>query len=359
MTLTPTVEAKVGHIEALDGVRGLALAAVVLHHIAIRNPEHPIAGAWLSVDLFYALSGCLITLSILRTGDGSAVGEFLRRRFWRIAPAMAVLLVVYVIASIGADDRSQRLDWAFAGTLQWANVQAAMHPPFSHHINHLWSLSAEVQFYVAWGIGLSWLLRRRASRATIVTILVALFVATTVERIVLWQHGTIWNRLYFAPDTHGGSLLLGCLVGLAFTWGWLRWRTTLGVLVIPSFLFMTWGAVELSFLEGRTYIWGFTAISASCAVLVAASAIQAPSPLRPLLESAPLRVLGRISYSVYLWHLPVIEEVTRRNPPHGLVGVAALAVPLSLAIGGVSYVLVERPLMSSAGRARLRARFAG
>jgi peptidoglycan/LPS O-acetylase OafA/YrhL len=331
----------VKHLRGLDGIRGIAVALVVAHHIVVRDPDAAMKGGWMGVDLFFVLSGYLITTSVLRRSD---VGEFLRRRFWRLFPAGAVLLAVYVVASLAADDRRQRLEWAFAASTQWLNVQGAIGPPFSPHIGHLWSLSAEVQFYVAWGLGLAFLLRRRAPRAAIVGLLVVLFVLTWIERIVLLDGGAIWNRLYLGPDTHSASLLAGCVVGLAAGWGWLRARRTLAVLALPAAALIAWEVIELSFLDDRTYRWGLSGLAIAGAVVVAGAALRVASPLRPLLELAPLAVLGRASYSVYLWHLPIIEEVARRN--EGDIGrIAMVSLPITAVVATASYLAIERPFM--------------
>jgi peptidoglycan/LPS O-acetylase OafA/YrhL len=323
--------------------------------VVVRDPSSPIKGAWISVDLFFALSGFLITQSVLAKLD---LGDFLRRRFWRIAPAMVVFLAFYVAWSAAAPDAHQRMEWALAATTQWANVQGAIGAPFSPHIGHLWSLSAEVQFYVLWGICLWWLARRGVSRRLIVAGLVALFALSWIERALLVDGGTPWNRVYLAPDTRAAALFVGCLVGLAHAWGWLRARRTVAVLLVPSIAFVVWIVLELSFLDDRTYLWVLSAASLAWGVVVASAALRIGTPLRWLLESAPLVWLGRCSYSVYLWHLLLIHETWKRYPDD-LVLVGAISLPLSIAVGFVSYLVVERPLLSSTSRARLRARFAG
>ena len=112
---------------------------------------------------------------------------------------------------------------------------------------------------------------------------------------------------------------------------------------------------SMAFSTSRTpYLWGFTVIGLCAMVLVAAAATSGGGPLRPLLEARPLEWLGRISYSVYLWHVPLIAELVRARPGIGTPAKVAIIVPASLLAGWLSYVVVERPLLSSAGRARLR-----
>jgi peptidoglycan/LPS O-acetylase OafA/YrhL len=250
------------------------------------------------------------------------------------------------------------MEWVFAAATQWFNVQGAIGPPLSPHLGHIWTLSAEVQFYVLWGICLWWMLRRRWPRPVIVGILLMLFVLLWAERALLSEGGASWNRLYLGPDTHGAGLLLGCVLGLTLGRSWRRFKWAIGVLTIPAVAVTLWFVDGLTFLEPRTYRWGLTVVALAWAVVVASAALRVPTPARPLLELPPLVWLGRISYSVYLYHLPIIAEVAKTRPDDP-VGVAMVAVPLTLAVGCVSYFLIERPLMSARGRARLRARFAG
>jgi peptidoglycan/LPS O-acetylase OafA/YrhL len=339
-------------LPGLDGVRGLAMALVFLHHVVVRDRQPIVDGAWQSVDLFFVLSGFLITSSMLARPE---LGDFLGRRFWRIAPAMVVFLAAYVAWSIGAPDVHQRLSWAFAAATQWSNIQGAAGPPFSPHIGHLWSLSAEVQFYVLWGIGLWALIRWRAPKASVIGLVAVLFLLSWAERVLLVDHGSAWNRLYLGPDTRAAGLLVGCALGLAHAWGWLRFPRSITVLVLPAAALMAWLVVELSFLDGRTYRWALGVGALAWGVIVASAALRLPTPLRPLLEARPLAWLGRISYSVYLWHLPVVAEVAAHHQDDPVV-VAMIAAPITLCIGWVSYRVIEAPLLSSSGRARLRAR---
>jgi len=350
---------KAGHVPALDGIRGLAVGIVLLHHLKVPG----VHGGWLGVDLFFALSGFLITQSVLGIPEGGGLGDFWRRRAWRLGPAMAVLLAWYLAVSVAAADRGMRLRWLAASASQVLNIHdaASKHGPFSPHLGHLWSLSAEVQFYVVWPLLLLALVRRGWSRPAVVGVAVALFVGSSAERTFLALHHEQWNRLYLGPDTRSTALWAGCVVGLLHHWGAFDrspvLRPAARALAVPALAVL--GALvmlpSMAFSTSRTpYLWGFTVIGLCAMVLVAAAATSGGGPLRPLLEARPLEWLGRISYSVYLWHVPLIAELVRARPGIGTPAKVAIIVPASLLAGWLSYVVVERPLLSSAGRARLR-----
>lgn len=343
-------------------MRGVAVALVVVHHLKVPG----VYGGWLGVDLFFALSGFLITVSVLSMGDRGGLGDFYRRRWWRLGPALAVFLLTYVVWSVGAADARLRFEAAGAAAGQALNVTMAgsRHGvEFSEHIGHLWSLSAEVQFYVLWALLLTWLVRRRASTVVLALTAAALLLCSIGLRTALALDGMQWNRLYFGPDTRAGALFAGCLVGVLYQRGvfgrhaWLRWGAALLVVPAAVVLGVLVGLRDMDLPEPPVYRWGLTVIAFAAGVVVAAAAVRRGGPLRPLLELPPITWLGQVSYSLYLWHLPVIAVV--REQEVSTTQLVAISVPISLVLAWVSYVLVERPLFTPATRARLLGRVRG
>lgn len=343
------------HIAALDGIRGLAIGFVVLHHLKLPN----VRGGWIGVDLFFVLSGFLITVTVIGQ-DGRRMGDFLTRRFWRLAPALVVFLAWFALASVSAPDRTVRLEATAASAAQVINVTQAgsRHGPFSPYLGHLWSLSAEVQFYLVWPVALAWLLRRRARHSMVLAAVVTVFLASAVLRWALVSGGMQWNRLYFAPDTRLAGFVAGCVVGLLFGWGAFRRSPVLApavrALAVPSLLAVAayvWFGPH--FIQPAVYRWQLTALTVVAGVLVASGAVARGGPARPLLEWPPLVWLGQASYSLYLWHVPVIAMVLARWPAVSTAGKAAVVVPVSLLLTWTSFTLVERPLMSSSRRRAL------
>ena len=354
---------KLGHLRALDGIRGLAVAIVVLHHLKLPW----IHAGWLGVDLFFALSGFLITESVFGTGQGTGLGDFWKRRACRLGPAMAVLLAWYAAISFSSSDRDMRFTWLGAAAGQYLDIHdaASKHGPFSPHLGHLWSLSMEVQFYVVWPLLLTVLLRCRVPRAWIFVAPMFLLLASTAERTVLAAQDMQWNRVYLGPDTRSTALWAGCIVGLLHAWGAFDrarvLRPLASILAVPAVAVLGWIVVlpSMSFVLRAPFEWGLTVIAACALILVAAAAWARGGPLRWLLESPPLEWLGRISYSVYLWHVPLIAVLLRARPDISSAQKAAIIIPASLLAGWLSYVVVERPLLSARGRARLWARLRG
>lgn len=172
-----------------------------------------------------------------------------------------------------------------------------------------------------------------------------------------------WNRLYFAPDTRVAGFAAGCVVGLLFGWGAFRRSPMLvpaaRLLAVPSLVAVAvyvWFGPH--FTDPDVYRWQITALTFAGGALVAAGAVARGGPARAVLEWTPLVWLGKVSYSLYLWHVPVIAMVLARWPAISTVGKAAVVVPVSLLLTWMSFNLVERPLMSSTRRGALVRRVA-
>ena len=311
---------RLGYIPALDGLRGIAIAIVVAYH-AYGWPY----GGWLGVDLFFVLSGFLITTLLLeeRAATGAIhLRAFYVRRARRLLPALAVLLSAYlaISAARGVDALGTVARWG----LYTGNVYEAFWPGAAQHLvglNHLWSLAQEEQFYLAWPVALL-LVRRARNPALVLALLVA---ALVVYRDVLVLHGASDARIYFAPDTHVDGLLLGAALAFhrqrrAFSVKRLHlvaaaWIALLIVALIPAV-----GITEVVFLP---------VFEVAMVVLVAAAVDGSLRLPRPLVW------LGGISYSLYLWHFVVLWAFHWHHP--------LLAVAASALAAYASTMWIERP----------------
>jgi peptidoglycan/LPS O-acetylase OafA/YrhL len=315
---------RLGYVPALDGIRGIAIAAVTgLHFFGL-------SGGSFGVDLFFVLSGFLITTLLLeereRWGRISLRG-FYERRARRLLPAVGVVVMMYLVfAAVSPARFGHAAAIAAAGGLYASNfVRGFAHPdPLNGQpFDHLWSLAEEEQFYLAWPLMLIWLLHRRAQRIALG--LGILFIALVGYRAGLGFAGAGWPRLKYAPDTHADGLVLGCL--LAFlprripAWaGWLALAIFAACCVV--------GGQSVAWL-----VYGLPVVELASAALIIA-ALQ-PGRLAQLLSLRPLVWLGVISYSLYLWQQPARWLIGWNNPWPAL----ALTVVFTL----FSYYRIEKP----------------
>ena len=223
----PTTASPLGHRPALDGVRAVAVALVVLGHvddILLPGGRDPLPGGFLGVDLFFVLSGFLITRLLLdeRTGTGRvALGGFYQRRAARLLPAVALLLVGHALwvsfADVGVT-RAMEIDSVLVVGLYVSNWAHQLHRDLAFGLGHLWSLSVEEQFYLVWPF-LIWATRRRPGWLWAV---IGLGVGVAIgTRHQLWNDGVNWLLIYIRTDTRMDALLVGCALGIAHHRGWL------------------------------------------------------------------------------------------------------------------------------------------
>lgn len=225
---------------------------------------------------------------------------------------------------------------------------------------HTWSLSTEEQFYLMWPVLLILMLRLKLPRKLIICILLAAIAIPTVLRFALWHDTDSSTRLYFAFDTHADGLLLGCLVGLFAAWNMLQRvlirRMILG-LCLPAVCYLCFVAIGLPF--GREYptsavflykSGGFTLINFGiAAMLVYLVAFGARLPAR-ILENRQLVWVGRISYGLYLWHIPVFAGLFSIGFIEGLFSLVFYDLPfyrfaMTFALAAASFYFVEKPFL--------------
>jgi len=356
-------------LAGLDGLRALAVVAVLLFHA----DAHLVPGGFLGVDLFFVISGYLITRLLLRelaeTGKIDLAGFYLRRVI-RLVPAVVVLIGFVSVGSLiwWRDELSSLPGSALSSLGYVANwwlidsqqsyFVASGRPPM---LQHLWSLAIEEQFYLIWPMvllvvigGPRWIKPRRFGRIAWLSIALALGSASLMAYIA-GRDGVPYaadsSRIYFGTDTHGMGLLLGAAFGalaerLAYRprrgWRIRYWPTD--VLGGVALALLTGLVLRVDQFSNGLYRGGFLGVSA-LAVLVVATVSRRGSRLGRVLDIRPLRWLGDRSYSLYLWHWPVII-VTRPgvdlSANRWVIFAIRLVVPVALA--SLSYGLVESPL---------------
>src|SRR4051794_28771298 len=310
----------VRHVRALDGLRGLAVAAVLLFHSDL------LKGGFLGVDLFFVLSGFLITsllLSEARRSDRIDLGHFWARRARRLLPALALLLAAvaaYAIVFAQPEELHRIRFDGIATTFYYANWRAVFAATtywdlFTRPspLQHTWSLAIEEQFYVVWPLLVAGLVAwgrrtRRALAPRLLLVCGALTVASLAAMYAVYRPGDT-NRAYFGTDTRAASILVGA--GLAALLAWRghptstgAWRglqlvafTGVGVL---AFEWIRFDGTSSAVYHGGVFVGALAAIA-----VIAAAPHPRRGPMHRLLEPAPLVGLGIISYGVYLWHWPV------------------------------------------------------
>lgn len=338
---------KLGYRPALDGVRALAILPVVTLH-AFGWPREGSLG----VEIFFVLSGFLITTLLLEerlsTGTISLV-SFYRRRAARLVPGLLLMLAVYAVVTHGA--HAWPLLFGLTYTSNIATLVGANTMPWS--LGHLWSLAQEEQFYLVWP-PLLLLLLARARPALLPKALGLLIVAVMIEKFALVMLGSGIQRIYFAPDTHAEPILIGCLFGALYSrWSPAATRSWGG----PTALVAVVGAVLAS-----QWVWFLSPLSPirtvfffACGFLILAAA-QGEVLLVPL-GNRLMIFIGRISYSLYLWHVPVLAAAGATVFDHR-PGRSTAAIFVAAGIASAAFFCVEQPLRRRLRNARPESRHA-
>jgi peptidoglycan/LPS O-acetylase OafA/YrhL len=361
---------EMGYLPGLDGLRALAIIGVLLYHAGIDW----LPGGFLGVDVFFVISGFLITSLILEEYDRSGRIDF--KRFYlgrarRLLPAVVVLLIVvgisvlFVYQDALSAFRQDALATIFYVNNWWyvlvdqSYFESMGRPPL---LKHLWSLSVEEQFYLIWPV-VALLLVRSGGRPFVRRIALLLAVASTVWMAVIairngYPVDADPSRAYFGTDSHSMGLLVGAALATVWRPGRLSTHIPRGTQVIVTGTGIVALAVVVAFylFVGEFTPWlyrgGFLALAFFTTVLIAAVTHPA-SVLGPALGVGVLRYLGRRSYGIYLWHWPIFM-VTRPGIDVPWSEPVAFAVRLALTLGvaELSYRLVEMPIRRGAlGRA--------
>ena len=341
----------------VDGLRAVAVAAVITYHIGASW----LPGGFLGVDIFLVISGYLITSLLLAERKNTGTIDLMRfwiRRARRLLPALfvmiAVVLAYMVIFHHGEVARLRGATMASLGYVaNWYFVFADQ-PYFDQFgrpsvFLHLWSLAVEEQFYLLWppimAFGIAWFGRKR--------LLVGVLAGIAGSAILAWalyKPFTDPSRIYYGTDTRAVCLLAG--VALAFLWPASRLRPlanrtpriVLDATGLAAVVVLALALTHMGELSGALYKGGFLWISLTTAVVLAVAA-HPSSMLGKVLGTAPLVWIGLRSYGIYLWHWPIIM-LTRPDEDIPLDGVplATLQIGLTVLIAALSYRYIETPI---------------
>ena len=334
---------KLPYAPALDGVRAVAILLVFLYH------SGKLVGGWVGVDIFFTLSGYLITSILVMEYEKNGsilLSRFFARRACRLLPALVVLICVTLALSFFLHDNPRETEVDAETALAYVlDFRYAFFTPSTRTtLGHLWSLSVEEQFYLVWPLVLIASLSLFGRKGSLICALVAT-VVVIVWRAFLVADGTPspYYRIYFALDTRIDELLIGSALALCgyrpgqavsrkLVWCWPALAAMLAVVLFKVDAITKWEAVS-----------SYPFLAAGAAFLIVVATSDTPSIVAKILTLAPLVALGRISYGFYLWHYMIIAELDS----HGFVGSSAMMATfgLTLAASIASYRLIERPAL--------------
>jgi peptidoglycan/LPS O-acetylase OafA/YrhL len=335
-----------GRLTRVDALRAIAVMLVMVHHV-VSPPDYapPAAAAlielaqgpsWIGVDLFFVLSGFIITSLLVEEWqrDRSVnLREFYVRRGRRLFPALVVLVGVFALLTLLAVPArapetgiEALLRVSYVANFLIAFTQNGVGVGFAH----LWSLSLEEQFYLLWPPALLLLLRRRVSPSRLLLVLLMVIAAVNLQRLAVVAGGGDRHRIWFAPDTHSDAIVFGCAAALVWKYRLLRISPTrwawapVGAVLVGAFI---------AFDPLRTSTFPATlplfALARAVGIVLL---IDSPAALPArFFATRPMQTMGKVSYSLYLWHAPLIVFF-------GIIG-----LPVAVLASFLSYHYVEEP----------------
>lgn len=357
-------------IVGLDGLRALAALLVLIFHLF----PHRLGVGYVGVDMFFVLSGFLITALLLR--ERNVTGHTDLRAFWvrrarRLVPAVAVATVGSIaLARCFGGDSLVQLRWqtlgALTGTYNWleiVNGSSYFEKQSPLLLTNMWSLAVEQQFYLFWPLGLLLIIRYLPRRyAPYVTL--GLGSASVILHVVYISLNDDVTRAYVGTDSHLFGLMIGAGIALWVPrvmvgplrpapaeekklWGVLAWVGLVGALALGIFL-----------PDGPwMYPWGMFVVSACTGFVVRGLMPDAISPLTnrlvAFLEWRPMTWIGERSYGIYLWHWP-LWVIATYNLRWGVFPIAVMVLGLSLLLAHLSYNYIETPIRRRGFREYMR-----
>jgi peptidoglycan/LPS O-acetylase OafA/YrhL len=356
-------------VPGLDGVRALAVLSVLVFH----EQFAAFPGGFLGVDVFFVLSGYLITGLLIAQWDRR--GRLDLRGFWvrrarRLLPALAVVLVT-VTAAVAVIEPGQlgALRPALLAAVTYSSNwwQAAQHQSYfagfgpPPPLQHLWSLAIEEQFYLAWPLILIIMLLACQSRRLRVGMAWLAAAGSAVAMAAIYASGEDPSRVYYGTDTHASALLIGAALALA--WPLRQLRTArredaarADVAGLAGIVVLAWAMGHFSGSDPVLYPAGLfiAALGAGGLVLAAAT----PGSVATMLSWAPLRWVGVRSYGIYLWHWPVIALAAAVTGPGSTsVGIWLMETAVAITLAAASWRWIEQPIIHNGFRATVLARY--
>jgi len=357
---------RLGNRPPLTGFRAFALTTVLVYH----SNFHTWPGSWIAIQMFFVLSGFLITSMLAAEGDRNgriSLRAFYARRAARLLPplALTIALILIYAAIVPVAQASTRI-WgdSAAALFYFADYRQAFgHEPFFGFLAQTWSLSIEEQFYVIWSVLMvtSVALRKKALAYGFAA---AGLVGSIADR--LWQtysaphfNDAVFTRIYYAFDTRADALFLGCLLGLLATDGYLndwgrRSRQLLGAAAVTAVAFLIWILYNAPLFQEVMVVWWIPLTTISSAIIIVHFVINSDKWGARIVGLGVFVFLGDLTYTLYLVHWPVYLAIQQDSLggywPTELV---RLAIIFTIAIA--SWFVIEKPLLRWRQRSAARA----
>ncbi|WP_276531261.1 acyltransferase family protein [Fictibacillus nanhaiensis] len=350
------------YITGLDGLRAIAVLAVIAYHL---NFDWA-AGGLLGVTVFFVLSGYLITDLLI--AEFVTTGRINFKNFWirrarRLLPAMfTMLLVVITWVTIFEQSMLDRLEEDTVAAILYVSNWWYIFQDLSYFesfgppslLTHFWSLAVEEQFYILWPLLIVLMLKLKVKEGSLFSIILLGAIASAAAMTMLYEPGTDPSRVYYGTDTRVFSLLLGA--SLAVIWPSrklstslppeIRWKLDfVGLFTLAFIFYMFWSTDQY---QDFLYQGGMVAMSVA-SMLVVAVIVHPSSKLNTVLSFKPLRWIGVRSYGIYLWHFPVIVLT---SPQWGADAPSlvrtSLQLFLILTLASLSWTFIENPIRKGA-----------
>jgi peptidoglycan/LPS O-acetylase OafA/YrhL len=338
----------------LDGLRGISIMLVLTHHFYY--PLLP--GGFFGVDIFFVLSGFLITSLLVKEWNQKGkinLKNFYFRRVLRLIPALILFMLVTGIVALLflTQKEASKTYQGIWLTLCYASNWFYAFRSFSasNLLGITWSLAIEEQFYTTWPIILLLAHKLRLRRPWVLCALPVTVMIIAFHRKMLAEHGASILRLYYASDTRADALLIGCFIGLLFAWelfprNSIRFEIWIKSLATGSLIFLAYMVGTASWGDMFLYTYGgYTLIAVAIGLILIVLIVRPPKGALLFLNFAPLVWIGRVSYGLYLWHWPVRELIYPKNNIPTSVTQLVLVIVLSLLLTSVSYYLVEKQFL--------------
>lgn len=346
------------YMPGLDGLRAISVLAVIAYHFNLKWAK----GGLLGVEVFFVLSGYLITDQLLwewKSHRKISLLHFWIRRIRRLLPAMISMLLVVAVGLIFIDpSRMQTLRGDFLSSVFYVNNWYLIFHQVSYFenfgppspIGHLWSLSIEEQFYVIWPLLLLTLIRLLRRQGKLVIYVLSGAAVSAIAMALLYLPGTDPSRVYYGTDTRAFAILIGAALAVV----WPSWRLTDRISSRASSLLDLFGSAGMLILfimmnqtneyDPSLYPVGFLFLSIVTAVIIAVL-VHPASRLGSILAAKPLSWIGKRSYSLYIWHYPVIIlSSPAANAEETVFADILLQLTLIFMLSALSYRFVEEPI---------------